>query len=171
MQPSWNEIKLRVLVFHSLCLAALIACTALTVRAQDNSQIGGANWVAVETPVAQMDSSWIVSSLKVSPDSKRVACVAGMGDKQLVIVDGKEGKAYDDIDDLIFSPDSKRVAYVAKAYNRGFVVVDAYEGTPYDSVVVTARGGKLLFDSPDSFHYLALDGGNIDLVEETLKQQ
>jgi hypothetical protein len=37
-------------------------------------------------------------SFKVSPDSRRVAYRAKMGNKQFVVVDGKEGKQYDSVD-------------------------------------------------------------------------
>jgi hypothetical protein len=50
------------------------------------------------------------------------------------------------------------------------VVVDEKEQKLYDAIVVIG-GGKLLFDSPDRFHYLAQNGNNIYLVEETLKPQ
>ena len=49
-------------------------------------------------------------------------------------------------------------------------MVDEQEEKPYDAIIVVL-GGKLLFDSPDSFHYLAENGNNFYLVEETLKQK
>jgi hypothetical protein len=88
--------------------------------------------VLSERLVVQIDfSSWIPESFTVSPDSKRVAYGAGMGDKQVVVVDGKEGKQY-------------------------------------DNIVVTG-GGKIIFDSADSLHYLALKGDEIYLVEERIE--
>jgi dipeptidyl aminopeptidase/acylaminoacyl peptidase len=64
----------------------------------------------------------------ISPDGKRTAYVSSkyipkVGDRQFVVVDGKEGEKYDEIMhiregvNILFSPDSKRVAYVAK--NKG----------------------------------------------------
>ncbi len=80
--------------------------------------------------------TWAARSLVVSPDSKRVAYVAQRGVKLLVVVDGEEGKEYDDIgeDTLIFSPDSKRVAYRAQRGEKQLVVVDGVEGKEYDRV-------------------------------------
>ena len=60
-----------------------------------------------------------------------------------MIVDGKEGKPYDGLGDLIFSPDSQRVAYGAQLGDKVFVVVDGKEGKQYDDA------GRLIF-SPDS---------------------
>jgi hypothetical protein len=84
-------------------------------------------------------------------------------------VDGKEEKQYDVIvNPPIFSPDSKRVAYSATAGNKSFVVVDGKEGRGYDGIVV-AGGGRIIFDSADSLHYLARKGDEIYLVEEKIK--
>jgi Tol biopolymer transport system component len=103
-----------------------------------------------------------------SPDSNRMAYEASVGNKRVVVVDGKEQKQYDGIDTLTFSPDSKRVAYGAKGGTRNwFVVVDGNEGKKYDSLL---RGGnRVIFDSPDAFHYLAETGERIYLVEETIR--
>jgi hypothetical protein len=97
--------------------------------------------------VAQIISSWIADSFKVSPNSKRVACVAKEGNKWCVVVDGKEGKQYDNIGKgtLIFSPDSRRVAYMAKEGNKWCVVVDGKEEKQYDGI----GEGSIIF-SPDS---------------------
>jgi len=54
-----------------------------------------ANRVASERLIGKMKSSWIRESFIVSPDSQRVAYVVLLGDKQLVVVDGKEGQQYD----------------------------------------------------------------------------
>ena len=43
-----------------------------------------------EKLIAQIDlASWRLDSLTASPDIKRVACVAEVGDKQCVVVNGK----------------------------------------------------------------------------------
>ncbi|HLG29688.1 MAG TPA: hypothetical protein VI387_05710, partial [Candidatus Brocadiales bacterium] len=110
-----------------------------------------------------------------SPDSKRVAYGAGVGDKRFVVVDGKEERHYDVViaGTLIFGSDSKRVAYGAEVGNKRFAVVDEKEGKQYDDIV-TFGGGRIIFDSPDSLHYLALsltieEGSNIYFVEERIK--
>jgi hypothetical protein len=102
-----------------------------------------------------------------SPDSRRVAYTAGASKTWFVVVDGKEDKRYDGCSILIFSPDSQRVAYRATAGNKRFVVVDGKEGKPYDDIV-NRGGGRIVFDSSDSLHYLALKGNGIYLVEERL---
>jgi hypothetical protein len=48
------------------------------------------------------------------------------------------------------------------------VVVDRTEGKHYDDIFVYG-GGRIVFDSPDSLHYLAVMSGNIYLVEERLR--
>jgi hypothetical protein len=67
---------------------------------------------------------------------KRTAYVARVNDQEFVVVDGIEGKPFDEIIkwSLIFSPDSKRFAYIAKEDNKQIVVVDGAEGKSYDTV-------------------------------------
>jgi hypothetical protein len=69
---------------------------------------------------------------------------------------------------FIVSPDSKRVAYGAIVGNKWFVVMDGKEDKQYDDIVILG-GGKIVFDSADSLHYLALKGNSIYLVEEKMK--
>lgn len=98
-------------------------------------------------------------SLTFSPDSKCVACVAEHGKwRAVVVVNGQEGKEYDDIagDSLTFSPDSKRVAYIAgRRDGKVFAVVDGQEGKDYDHIA----SDSLTF-SPDSKHvaYVGVSG-------------
>ena len=66
---------------------------------------------------------------------------------------------------LLFSPDSQHVAYAAIKGDKQFVVVDGKEGTRYDGL----SGKGIIFDSPDTFHYLAAKGNSIYLVEERMK--
>lgn len=66
------------------------------------------------------------------------------------------------------SPDSKRIAYVALIDNKWFVVLNGKEGRRYDGIVGIG-GGRLIFDSPESLHYLAQKGRSIYLVEEKIE--
>ena len=97
----------------------------------------------------------VPKSPTLSPDGKHFAYVGQHGWKRLVVVDGVEGKEYDDIDvfkeyddmdvfnffnrlgkraGLTFSPDSSRLAYRAKRGDKWLVVVDRVEGKEYDSI-------------------------------------
>jgi hypothetical protein len=88
--------------------------------------------VSRERLIAQIESSsWIEKSLKVSPDSRRLAYVAWAGDKRFVVVDGKQEKQYDGI--------------------------------------ITKGVGTVIFDFPDSLHYLAIKGKSIYLVEARIE--
>jgi hypothetical protein len=68
---------------------------------------------------------------------------------------------------LTFSPDSNRVAYAATDGDKQFVAVDGTEGKQYDGII-TANGGRISFDSSNSFHYLAFKGDSVYLVEERI---
>lgn len=96
-----------------------------------------------------------------------MAYVAWSGSKRFVVVDGKEGKSYDGTNGLVFSPDGKRVAYAAYSGSKMLVVVDSKEGKVYDGIL---KGSRIVFDSSDRFHYLAVkDGSSVYLVEEKLR--
>ena len=130
----------------------------------------GNKWFVVVDGKEEKQYDRIGSGSLFSPDSKRVAYGAKVGNKQFVVVDGKEEKQYDSILGAgpVFSPDSQRVGYAAQVGNKRCVVVDGKEGKQYDSIVYLG-GGKIMFDSADSLHYLALKGGGIYLVEERIQ--
>ena len=68
---------------------------------------------------------------------------------------------------LIVSPDGRSVAYGAQAGGKWFVVVNGEEGKQYDGIV-SEGGGKIIFDSPYSLHYLTQEGKVIYVVEERI---
>jgi len=75
-------------------------------------------------------------SLRISPDSARVAYGAARGKKKVLVVDGAEGKEYDRVvAGSLFSPDGKRFAYAAKRGDKWLVVVDGMGGKEYDEIV------------------------------------
>jgi len=88
------------------------------------------------------------------------------GDKQDAI--SKQGNQYDGIIEgsLTFSPDSKHLIYGVVSSDGQSVIVDGKEGKPYDSIIFIYEGGSIVFDSKDSFHYIARKGKGIYLVEE-----
>jgi len=73
----------------------------------------------------------------VDPSFNHWAYVIKRGGKQIVVLDGVEGKEYDDIpyhQRLEFSADGKHFAYVAKRAGKMVVVADGKEGRPYDEI-------------------------------------
>ena len=82
-------------------------------QASSSSQAEGGKITLVtrEVSVGRAHSGYVPGTLVVSPDSKRVAYLARRGRKWFVVLDGVEGKEYDEIGEgsLICSPDSKRV--------------------------------------------------------------
>jgi len=115
-----------------------------------------------------------MSLIIYSPDGQKIAYWAAAGEKDaelkaMVVVDGKEGPAYDwfgesgpgplgrDVKKYqpVFSLDSSRLAYVALSGKQELVVVDGKEGARYDEI------GSFPIFSPDSkkVAYMAKKGG------------
>lgn len=76
-----------------------------------------------------------------SPDSRRTAYVGVKNNRYVVVIDGIEGREYEDVRLVQFSPDSRKLAYLARRDNRVYAVVDNAEGLGYHSV------GNLIFSS------------------------
>ena len=91
-----------------------------------------------------------------SPDSKRVAYTGQRGDKIMAVVDGVEGKAYDNVQPLEFSPDSQHVAYWAQRDKKWILVIDGAEVKAWDALISSP-----VFDSGSSLHTLALSGSSV----------
>lgn len=135
----------------------------------------------------------IADSLRFSPDSRHVAYAASvraepmvyLGSpsyrpvafqkapqvKVLAVLDGREGKRYDNIfaGSLSFSPDSQRLVYSARSSSADFVVLDGKEGEPY--YCIAAQSPPLF--SPDSRHlaYAACDGAQWFIVSDGKEQK
>ena len=96
-----------------------------------------------------------VSFIVLSPKGERAAYTIRKGLKWHMVLDGKEGPAYDEINIswLTFSPNGKRFAYGAKKGDRWFVVLDgkAMPESGYDFA------GYFAF-SPDSKRFVYVAG-------------
>ena len=107
-------------------------------------------------------------SILFSPNKTAMAYVAGDGNKNFVVVDGKEGSAFDGVDDLRFSSKSV-LAYRARRGTEYFVVVGDKTWGPYADVkpksLVFSPDGKVAawaaFGADGNWQVLA-DGKPID---------
>ncbi len=114
----------------TLCVSFILVCIGIAActSVQEQNEVR----IVSERIITQIDfSSWMPESFKISPDNTRVAYTAQDGNKEFVVVDGKEEKQYDGI--------------------------------------ITFVGGRIVFDSPDTLHYLAVKGNRIYLIEERIK--
>ncbi|MGI8981136.1 MAG: hypothetical protein ACR2FY_18065 [Pirellulaceae bacterium] len=114
-----------------------------------------------------------VMGLVFSPDSKRVAYTAIVGNKKwLTVVDGKEGAAYDALGTPGISPDSKSVVMGAKLGEREFILLN---GQPQINGLAQKgyqQTGAPRF-SPDGSRlvYLAKAGGRWLVVDSGKEQK
>src|SRR3990170_14610 len=133
-----------------------LACAASFVSSQPprDSQSGRKSPARAvsETSVALIVAPWQPPTGKISPDTRRVVYLAP---SRAVVIDGKEGKRYEDFMRLrngiaMFSPNGRRVAYVGIVGGKYFVVVDGRESKPYagiitDSVVFCPDSSRVAF--------------------------
>jgi len=114
----------------------------------------------------------IVKDLKFSSNNKQLAYVAticekgetkyypercdGGKSKDFIVLNGKEGRAYDSIGEFNFSPDSNQLAYVAKKEGRGFVVINEKEGEIYDGYIGRINFGP---DGKELAYVVNVEGG------------
>ena len=83
-------------------------------------------------------------SIIFSADKKSMAYIAGDGNKNFVVLNGKEGPAFDKVADLRFSPAGSLLAYRARRGLEHFVLMDGKSMGPYGEV----EARSLVF-SPD----------------------
>lgn len=80
-----------------------------------------------------------------SPDGKRYAalCTVG-GAKKFVLIDGKKGQVYDQVEELQFTADSAKAFYLGRSHSAGgqFLVVEDDESDGYQSILLTLGAGK-----------------------------
>jgi hypothetical protein len=105
----------------------------------------------VQRPFAVVDSSGHGSAAQpyvlFSPDGKRFAYTKQVPGGFAAVIDGKVGRAYDNIGVFQFSPDSKHYFYVGTR-NSAFLVYDGQEMPGEDSVssfVFSQTGGRLAY--------------------------
>lgn len=83
-----------------------------------------------------------VRNLIFSPDSKRLAYIAGDGGKEFVVdiivgatEEEEKRKTYNHIKSLFFSPDSQHLVYIATEGGEEFVVKDEEEGGKHKEII------------------------------------
>ena len=105
----------------------------------------GERWLTLVDGVEQGTADLRISRIIFSPDGRRFAGWAQKGlqsDKQLIVIDGVPGQAYDGVSDLQFSPDSRHVIYTAERAGKSIVVVDGVASDEYDNLLTGPRVDK-----------------------------
>ena len=129
----------------------------------------GNKWFIVLDGKEEKQYDWI-ANLVLSSDGRHVAYAAKAGNTWFTVLDGEEGKQYNGFerDSHVFSPDNKHLAYAAEANKKWLLVMDGKEIGQFDAIVANA-GGKIIFDSSDRLHFLAIRGNSIYLIEQNIQ--
>lgn len=115
-----------------------------------------------------------------SPDNQHFTYVVKENEKEIAVIDGQEGKQYDEIEmmSMNFSPDSKRFSYVARLGKLNLAVnlavIDGIEGKKYDGIEVTDGKPPYYISpvfSPDSkrIAYIAQSGDKEFVVTDGME--
>jgi roadblock/LC7 domain-containing protein len=99
-------------------------------------------------PIAEWPAMLVAA---FSPDGEHVAFTARAPEGEVVLCDGKAGKAYESIEGLTFSPEGNHLAYIAEKSDKQHLVVDDVEHREFDHVSNGVLTGGLVF-SPDGHH-------------------
>jgi hypothetical protein len=110
------------------------AATVVAVRSANEVVIGKRVPGIVSDSIVESPNSGRVAFIVKRANDQGEGAAARRGMKQLVVVNGDEGKEYNAVSKPIFSPDSERVAYQATRYPSQFIVVDGEEGKEYSAV-------------------------------------
>ncbi len=86
------------------------------------------------------------SSFIFSPDGRHTACIVMRDRRQVAVVDGVEGKPYDDVRLLQFGADTARAVYLARQGAQVRAVIGGVEGPAYPGIshMVLSPDGKHL---------------------------
>jgi Tol biopolymer transport system component len=80
-----------------------------------------------------------IDSFRFSPDGTHLAYVAAKGTddsaRRFLVMDGKEGAAFDEVDSLVFSPDSKSFLVITEEKGKRRISSNGQPGDEYDIVV------------------------------------
>jgi hypothetical protein len=130
---------------------------------------GGRMVVVVDGKKGKLYDAILPGTPIFSPDGVSVAYAAKQGNRWFVVSDGKEGKRYDAIleDSIIFSKDDIHLAYAARSSSASFVVLDGKEGIQYSGNTLV-EPDSIVIDSPDSLHYLVVEGSDVYYVKEKI---
>ena len=105
-----------------------------------------------------------VSNITFSPNSKRIAYAAIQDRNHFAVIDGKESDMHSTdsqcAEELHFSPDSKHAAYLcSEFFKQSPIVFDGIQ-LKEEYIIIRSSGRyaskSIIFDSPNTFHYLAV---------------
>jgi hypothetical protein len=110
---------------------------------------------AVVVDGAEGQSYQAISTIRFSPDGRRLAYVARRGGRSIVVLDGQEFGPYERLipDSLAFSPDGGHLAWIAGRGEQQMIVVDGVEGGAYTAVL---SAGPLAFDPTGAINAIAV---------------
>ena len=102
-----------------------------------------------------------IGALAFSPDSRRLAYGAKREGQWRVVVDSREGAAFDGVGNLAFSADSAHLAYAAQRGQQWHVVVDGIVGPAFDAI---AAGSFVFGGSGGRSAYVGVRGSGYHAV-------
>jgi hypothetical protein len=155
----------------------------------DGKELGGASdfgflpdgrTLCVFAETAELDARFVLAGKAYAyagagdwgADLKPLIRVVKRGQDRRVVVDGREGRTYDELGDIFFSPDGARLACMVRLGDKWMVVVDGAEGEPYDEIITRAEGYvdiSPVFDGPSRLRLWARRGAELFRVSVEIR--
>lgn len=111
-----------------------------------------------------------IAGTAYGPDSARFAYVARRGPDWFAVVDGRPGTSHPRIfgNSLAFTADGRHVLFASRSGGRSYAVAGDRPGAPYH-LLFAEDDRPIAIDSAGAFHYLALRGDSVFVVEERIR--
>lgn len=97
-----------------------------------------------------------------SSDNNHIAFIQNKNSKKTILLNGKEGKSYDDIQSPVFSANGNRFAYISTVADKQLVVLDDKEGKKYDKVfniVFSPNSERVAYGAKESDKFFVVIDG------------
>lgn len=148
---------------------------------EQENQVSEKSGISISSTKLATLPTGIINEFIVSLDGKRIAYPIKKGQKEFLVLDGKEIGPYDNVFPVassVFSPDSKRFAFFAMKETNIFLVLDGKEMGPYDNndLGMTSCGEYLIFSSDskrfaygpvmkEGKYFVVLDGTEMGITD------
>jgi hypothetical protein len=146
-------------------LTALLFLLSAFIGAEARAQFpksGAIQLHGVNSILTTLPENALPVSVRVSPDGRHYAYAVVRGKQLAMVIDGKQGPWFSDVDFAVFSSDNRHSCYRAKNLGKWCAITDSIQGKyadDMDTPVFSPRGGHIAYAvNIATKFYMSLDG-------------